>query len=88
MNDPEGTMNDPTESARRQLLTEINAKPGSREALAAERGQIWSTDELCRDFDVVGFAAPVVVVRRKADGVRGSLLFQHDPRFYFGFSPA
>lgn len=81
-------MSDPSENARRQLVAEINAKPGSREALAAEHGQIWSTDELCRDFDVVGFAAPVVVVRRKADGVRGSLLFQHDPRFYFGFSAA
>ncbi len=81
-------MNDPTESARRELLSEINAEPGSREALEAEHGQVWSTDELQHDFEVLGFAAPVVVVRRTSDGVRGSLLFQHDPRFYFSFSPA
>jgi hypothetical protein len=34
-----------------------------------------------------GFKAPLVVVRRKSDGKKGSLEFQHQPRFYFGFSP-
>jgi hypothetical protein len=78
---------DPTEAIRRERLAEINAEPGSREALEAEYGQVWTTQELGRDFDVLGFAAPLVVVRRKADGVRGSLEFQHSPRFYFGFQP-
>ena len=81
-------MNDPTETARRQRLAEINAEPGSREALQAEHGQVWTTSELSNDFDVVGFMAPFVVVRRKSDGVKGSLEFQHNPRFYFGFRPA
>jgi hypothetical protein len=36
---------------------------------------------------VIGFMAPLVVVRRKHDGKKGSLEFQHSPRFYFGFSP-
>ena len=31
--------------------------------------------------------APVVVVRRRSDGVKGSVLFQHSPRFYFSFDP-
>jgi hypothetical protein len=31
--------------------------------------------------------APFVVVRRKADGRKGSLEFQHHPRFYFNFMP-
>lgn len=78
-------MSDPTESARRQLLEEINAAPGSRDALEAEHGEVWDTSELSRDFDVLGFSAPLVVVRRKSDGVKGSLFFQHSPRFYFGF---
>ena len=30
---------------------------------------------------------PFVVVRRKSDGVKGSLEFQHNPRYYFSFSP-
>ena len=78
---------DPTEAIRRQQLAEINANPGSREALEAEHGQVWSTTELSQDFEVLGFAAPLVVVRRKSDGRKGSLYFQHSPRFYFGFQP-
>lgn len=80
-------MSDPTEPIRRQRLAEINAEPGSREALEAEYGPVWNTEELGRDFDVIGFMAPLVVVRRKADGVRGSLEFRHAPRHYFNFQP-
>jgi hypothetical protein len=80
-------MYDPTENIRRQLLVEINAEPGSREYLEAQHGQVWDTAALGRDFIVVGFAAPLVVVRRKSDGVKGSLMFQASPRFHFGFEP-
>ena len=80
-------MPDLTETIRRQRLVEINAKPGSREALEAEHGQVWDTGELRRDFDLVGFMAPFVVVSRKSDGQKGSLEFQHYPRLYFSFSP-
>ena len=81
-------MSDPTESIRKELLVTINAEPGSREALETEHGKVWSTAELGEDFDVLGFMAPVVVVRRKSDGQKGSLFFQHHPRFYFDFQPA
>ncbi len=80
-------MPDATEPYRRQRIVEINAQPGSREALEAQRGEVWSTEELSRDFEVLGFMAPFVVVRRKSDGKKGSVEFQHHPRFYFGFSP-
>lgn len=80
-------MSDPTESIRRSMVVEINAAEGSREYLEAKHGQVWDTSQLGRDFDVLGFAAPFVVVRRKSDGVRGSLTFQHDPRLYFNFEP-
>jgi hypothetical protein len=78
-------MTDETEDIRRQMLADINADPGSREYLAAKHGQVWDTSELSRDFEVIGFTAPLVVVRRKSDGVKGSLMFQHHPRFYFGW---
>ena len=78
-------MSDPTEAIRRGRLAEINAVPNSREALEAEHGQVWDTDQLRQDFEVIGFLAPLVVVRRKADGVKGSLKFQHSPRLYWGF---
>ncbi|QDU29538.1 hypothetical protein ETAA8_46520 [Anatilimnocola aggregata] len=80
-------MPDPTESIRRQRIFEINSQPGSREALEAVHGKVWDTAELATDFIVTGFLAPLVVVRRKSDGQKGSLEFQHSPRFYFQFQP-
>ena len=78
-------MNDETEPIRRARLIEINAEPGSRKALEARYGKVWDTNELAADFQVIGFLAPFVVVRRTADGTKGSLEFQHDPRFFFNF---
>lgn len=80
-------MSDEAEALRRQRLAEINADPGGREALEARYGQVWDTRQLAEDFQVIGFLAPFVVVRRKADGVKGSLEFQHHPRFFFSFVP-
>ena len=80
-------MNDPTETIRRQRLAEINVVPGSREALEAEYGQVWTTDEMSEEFEAIGFMAPLIVVRRRSDGVKGSLEFQHNPRFYFSWQP-
>ncbi len=80
-------MTDPTETARRQRLAEINTEAGERAALEARYGQVWDTRELARDFIVIGFMAPFIAVRRKTDDVKGSLEFQHQPRFYFNFQP-
>ena len=81
-------MNDPTEQLRRERQAEITAEAGSRKSLEARYGQVWSTCELTEDFEVIGFAAPLVVVRRKADGQKGSLEFQPNPRLYFNFVEA
>ena len=80
-------MSHSAEDLRKARLVEINTAPDGREALQARYGPIWDTSELARDFEVLGFLAPFVVVRRKADGVKGSLEFQHNPRFYFNFVP-
>jgi hypothetical protein len=80
-------VNDETEMARRRRLMEINLVPGSREALEAEHGQVWDTDQLVQEFEVIGFMAPLVVVRLRSTGEKGSLEFQHNPRFYFSFKP-
>ena len=63
-------MNDETETIRRLQLVEINAQPGSREALEAEHGQVWDTQQLGQDFNVEGFLAPYV--RRPAESRTGS----------------
>ena len=78
-------MPDDTEPFRRNRLAEINAEPGSREALEAQYGKVWDTDQLSQDFEVIEFMAPLVVVKRKSDGKKGSVEFQHNPRFYFNF---
>ena len=57
----------------------------TRPEYEAKYGQVWDTQELQRDYEVTGFAAPFVVVRRKSDGAVGSLRFTHSPRMYFGF---
>ena len=80
-------MSDPTETIRRELVKEINAEPGSREALEVQHGRVWDTDQLREEFEVIGFGAPLVVVRRKMDGQKGSMMFQHHPRLYFSFEP-
>jgi hypothetical protein len=69
---------DPTEAARRALIADGPVAP---------EGQTWTTAQLQEDFDVTGFLAPFVVVRRRADGVVGSLQFNHSPRVYFGWTP-
>ncbi len=45
----------------------------------------WNTSELQKEFEVIGFQAPYVVVIRKSDRVKGSLEFTHNPRLYFGW---
>jgi hypothetical protein len=59
-----------------------------RAEIEQKYGQVWDTAQLQEDFTVEGFGAPFVVVRRKSDGKRGSLEFQHSPRFYWGFTEA
>ena len=75
-------MTDETEQIRRELIA--TGQPERDLQGAQER---WDTAELQRDFEVLGFAAPFVVARRRADGVKGSLEFTHSPRVYFNWMP-
>lgn len=50
-----------------------------------ETEQTWDTETLQRDFEVLGFALGMCVVRRKSDGKRGTLDFTHAPRVYRNF---
>ena len=76
---------DLTEQLRRVRLAVLNAEPGDRPALKERHGDVWDGVELGRDFEVIGFMAPLVVARRRSDSQRGSLEFQHHPRFYFNW---
>ena len=69
-------MVDETENIRRDMLA--RGQPEQDLVFADKR---WSTEELQKEFEVMGFMAPFVVVRRKVDGVMGSLEFTHSPRW-------
>jgi hypothetical protein len=73
---------DPTESVRRAMID--SGQPHRDLAEAKDR---WTTEELGREFEVIGFLAPFVVVKRRSDGVKGSLEFTHSPRVYFNWTP-
>jgi hypothetical protein len=68
-----------------RVIAEINRLPQSREMLERQ-GPVWNEWEMMDSFDVLGSKPPFVVVRRRADGAVGRLLFQREPRLYFGFS--
>ena len=76
---------DAIESLRLGRLMELNIHSADRPVLERCYGQVWDPVELRRDFTPIGYMAPFVVVRRNTDGVRGSLEFQHQPRFYFNW---
>ena len=48
----------------------------------------WNTQELQEDFEVLGFAYGICVVKRRSDGVKGTLDFDHSPRLYYNFQEA
>ena len=85
---------DTTEGIRREMVGQINSEVQSaseeleRARLEKEHGQVWNTWELSTDFEVLGFIAPFITVRRKSDSKKGSMVFQHHPRFYFAFAEA
>lgn len=76
---------DETEDVRRVMVQEINQRPKTKEELQEMHGEVWGSMDLAQHFEVLQFSAPLVVVRRKSDNKRGSLFFQANPRFYFGF---
>lgn len=69
-------------TAKRMLLAQLINEGG---VPADYDGPLWDTEEMQRDFEPLGFAAPFIVVRRREDGQRGTLTFTHSPRVYFDF---
>jgi hypothetical protein len=78
---------DVTGSLRRELVRLQQANIRSRAVLEAQYGKVYDTDEFKRAFVLHGFAAPFVMVTEIKTNRRGSLEFQHMPRFYYSFVP-
>lgn len=87
-------MIDETEQARRIRMGELHALTTEQEnelnlvrELESRYGKVWDSQGLRNDYEVLGFMAPLVVVRRRSDGQKGSLEFTHIPRAYFNWMP-
>lgn len=80
-------MSDVTEEPRRELIAELNRDQSDRDELVRLHGKVWDTTELQAEFEARGFLAPFVCVRRRSDGVLGTLMYRHHPRLYFRFEP-
>ena len=48
-------------------------------------GNVLTTQQVRDRFEVISFLAPFCDVKERATQVRGTLEFQHSPRFYFDF---
>ena len=87
-------MSDPTETIRKEEVSRINSEVETddidieRKRLEEKYGEVWNTTELQENFEVTGFMAPYCGVKRKSDGKKGTVEFQHTPRFYFNFVEA
>lgn len=57
----------------------------ARTMLERVHSPVWSNDELLEHFEAAHFDPPFVHVIRKADGVRGTVVFIDTPRLYFDF---
>lgn len=66
-------------------MIERNVVEEDRKQFEEKYGDVWNTSELQKDFEVTSFLAPFCMVVRKSDGVAGTLMFCHDPRFYHSF---
>lgn len=70
---------------RREIISQVNAQPKTRREMEMLGQEVWDSETLTQDFEVLGFRAPFVIVESRVDGARGSLMFQDSPRLYFGF---
>ena len=86
-------MSDPTELFRRMESAIVNSEVESndedreRARLQVKHGvdNVWDTDEVSKVFEITSFFAPFCSATRRSDFAKGSLEFQHNPRFYFNF---
>lgn len=69
------------------LEKQINGAPKNRAELEETEERVWDSDEVRDDFDIVGFKAPFAMAIHIDTNTSGTLLFQDNPRYYFGWNP-
>lgn len=58
-----------------------------RADLEAEHGKVWDNGQAHLEFEVIGYMLPLTIVRRRSDGVIGTLSSTMGCSFYFDWKP-
>ena len=58
-----------------------------REILEAEHGKVWDNGQARLEFEVLGYMSPLTIVRRKFDGVIGTLNATMGRRYFYDWQP-
>lgn len=58
-----------------------------RAVLEAEHGKVWDNGEANLEFEVIGYMCPLTIVRRRSDGVIGTLSSTLGCGFFFDWKP-
>lgn len=74
-----------TAEERAKLEAEVNATPCTLEELQRKYGQVWTVEQVEAQFEIEAFCPPLACATRRADGVRGTLVYQHCPRYYWSW---
>lgn len=86
-NDMEGYQDKYMDFELRLLSNYVNNKPRSIFQLQDEYEDVWDHVEVANRFEILGFRGPFAIAECKLSGGRGTLIFQNNPRFYFGWDP-
>lgn len=71
-----------------EFYDDLNASETGISAEELINRKEYTTDELLREFKVIGFSHGFCAVERISDGLKGSFDFGYRPRRYFNFKTA
>lgn len=62
-------------------------RPNSGHELESPCRRVWTAEEFAREFELLGLLVSPVIVRRKSDGMKGTIHFEGNLRVFFDFQP-
>ena len=62
-------------------------KPQSNQEPESPCRRVWTAEEFAREFELLGLLVSPAIVRRKVDGMKGTIRFEGCPRVFFDFQP-
>jgi hypothetical protein len=63
----------------------MDQEQARRKELEEAYGKVYTTPEATEAFEFISFLAPFAIVVERSTGKKGTLQFDHMPRFYYDF---